>query len=396
MIVVETSTSASPERNCSILSSSSRSGIWPCATMKRSSGRRSPQLRRGLFDRLDAVVQVEALAAARRLALERDRDQLVVVLADEGADRPPPLGWRLDHRDVAQAGERHMERARNRRRAEREHVDLEPQLAQELLLRDTEPLLLVDDDETELLRDHVAREHPVRADQDVDLALGVVGEHVLDVGGLPEPRDHLDAHREIAVAGAERVPVLLREHGRRHEHQHLLAVDGDRERRANGDLGLAEADVAADEAVHRVRRLEVLHHRLDRGALILRLAVRELALEPLDPFVLDVEGHARLRLTLRVQLQQLARHLTQVLARACLQVVPRLAAELRERRRLRVRADVAADLADLLVRDVDTVVAAIGEQEVIARDAGDLLRLEALQLGDAVVLVHDVVAGPQV
>src|SRR4029077_3842057 len=79
-----------------------------------------------------------------------------------------------------------------------------------------------------------------------------------------------------------------------------------------------------------------------------------------------------------------------------LEVVPGLAAELRERRPLRVRADVARDLADLLVRDEDAILAAEAEQEVIADDARHLLRLEAEQLGDAMVLVHDVVAGAQV
>ena len=39
---------------------------------------------------------------------------------------------------------------------------------------DAEALLLVDDHEAEALRDDVAREHAVRADQDVDLALGEV------------------------------------------------------------------------------------------------------------------------------------------------------------------------------------------------------------------------------
>ena len=63
---------------------------------------------------------------------------------------------------------------------------------------------------------------------------------------------------------------------------------------------------------------------------------------------------------------------------------------------MRVGADVARDLADLLVRDEDAVVAAEAEQQVVARDAGDLLRLEAEQLRDAVILVHDVVARAQV
>ena len=67
-----------------------------------------------------------------------------------------------------------MQRARDRRRGEREHVDLEPQRAEQLLLRDAEALLLVDDHEPEVLRDHVAREDAVRADQHVDLAVGEV------------------------------------------------------------------------------------------------------------------------------------------------------------------------------------------------------------------------------
>ena len=114
-----------------------------------------------------------------------------------------------------------MQRARDRRRGEREHVDLEPQRAQELLLLHAEALLLVDDDEPELLRDHVAREDPVRADEDVDLALGEVREHRLHLRRLPEARDHLDADREVAVALAEGVPVLLGEDRRRAEDEHL-------------------------------------------------------------------------------------------------------------------------------------------------------------------------------
>ena len=48
------------------------------------------------------------------------------------------------------------------------------------------------------------------------------------------------------------------------------------------------------------------------------------------------------------------------------------------------------------MRDVEPVVPPEGEEEVVAGDAGDLLRLEAEQLPDAVVLVDDVVADPQV
>ena len=103
-----------------------------------------------------------------------------------------------------------------------------------------------------------------------------------------------------------------------------------------------------------------------------------------------------MRLALRVERDQLGRKLLHRLACARLEQLPGLAAELRERGRLRVGADVARDAAELLVRDVEAVVAAEREQQVVARDACDLLRLEAEQLADAVILVDDVVAGAQV
>ena len=355
-----------------------------------------PQLLGRLLDRLDPVVQVERLPAALDLALERRPDELLVVLADGRPDRAPALRRRLDDRDVPQAGERHVQRARDRRRGEREHVHLEPERAEQLLLRDAEALLLVEDHEPEILRDHVAAEDAVRADQHLDLALGEVLQDLLRLGRLAEARDHLDADGEVAVARLERVPVLLGEDRRRAEDERLLAVDRGGERGAHGDLGLAEADVAADEPVHRPRRLEVLLDRLDRARLVLGLAVGELRLEPLQPLVPEVVRRARRLLALRVERDQLGRELAHRLAGARLQVLPRLAAELGERRRAGVGADVLRDLAELLVRDVEAVLAAEREEEVVARDARDLLRLEAEQLADAVVLVDDEVAAAEV
>ena len=305
-----------------------------------------------LVDRLDPVVQVERLPLPFVLALERLPDQVFVVFGHGRADRPATLRRRLDDRDVAEAGERHVQRARDRRRAQRQHVDLEPERPQQLLLRDAEALLLVEDDEAELLRDHVAGQDAVRADQNLDLAGLEVGQHLFDVLRRAEARDHLDADREVAVARAERVPVLLGEDRRRREHQHLLAVDRDGERGPDRDLGLAEADVAADEAVHRARRLQVLLDRLDRVLLVGRLTVGELGLQPLEPVVPEVVRHAGRLLPFRIEREQFAGELAHALARPRLQVVPRLPAELRQRGRRRVRADVPRDLSELLVRDV--------------------------------------------
>ena len=106
--------------------------------------------------------------------------------------------------------------------------------------------------------------------------------------------------------------------------------------------------------------------------------------DPFDPLALCVQG------------EQLARKLPRAFARPCFQVLPRLAAELRQRRRRSPRAHVAGDLADLLVRDVEAILAPEREEEVVAGDVGDGLRLEAEELADTVVLVDDEVAGTQV
>jgi hypothetical protein len=341
-------------------------------------------------------VQVERLTAARVLALERGRDEILVELADGRTDGPPARGGRLDDRDVAEPGERHVQRPRDRRRRQREHVDLEPKRAEELLLGDSEALLLVEDDEAQLLGDDVAREETMGPDEHLDLPLLELAQDPRLVGLRAEARHHLDPDGEVAIALSEGVPVLLGEDRRRTEDERLLPVQRGCERGAHGNLGLAEADVAAHEAVHRAGCLEILLDRLDRLQLVVRLAVGEGRLEPLQPVLVEIEGEARRLLASCIEREELSGQLTDGGARATLEVLPRLAAELRQRRGGGVRADVAADLRKLLVRDVEPVLALEREVEVVARDARDLLRLEAEELPDAVVLVHDVVAGSEV
>ena len=101
---------------------------------------------------------------------------------------------------------------------------------------------------------------------------------VHDVAGLrrrQEPAQRLDADRVAGEAVGERVAVLRREQRRRGEHGDLLAVLDRLERGADGDLGLAEPDVAAHEAVHRVRPLHVGLDVGDGDALVGRLDERE-------------------------------------------------------------------------------------------------------------------------
>ncbi len=144
---------------------------------------------------------------------------------------------------------------------------------------DAEALLLVDDHQAEVLERDVLLQQPVRADDDVDAAGCRVADDAALVAVAAEARQHLDPHREAGEPLPERVEVLLREHRRRDEHGDLRAVHHRLERGAHRDLGLAVADVAADEAVHRPHVLHVALDVADGARLVGRLDVRERRLQ---------------------------------------------------------------------------------------------------------------------
>ena len=89
---------------------------------------------------------------------------------DDGLDRQPVVRRRLDGAHVARAGEREVERARNRRGAQREHIHQRAQRLELLLVHHAEALLLVNDHQPEVLERDVALHQPVRADDDVHRA----------------------------------------------------------------------------------------------------------------------------------------------------------------------------------------------------------------------------------
>ena len=92
-----------------------------------------------------------------------------------------------------------------------------------------------------------------------------------------------------AEALGEGLGVLAREQRGRHHDRDLLAVHRRDEGRAQRDFGLAEADVAADEPVHRLARAEIVEHRVDDVLLILGLVIGEAGAELLVHAVRDGE-----------------------------------------------------------------------------------------------------------
>ena len=93
--------------------------------------------------------------------------------------------------------------------------------------------------------------------------------------GLEAAEHRADAHREIGEPLAEGAEVLVGENRRRHEHRDLPPGLHRLERGAHGDLRLAVADVADEQAIHRPRALHVALHLVVARALVGRVLEEE-------------------------------------------------------------------------------------------------------------------------
>ena len=123
------------------------------------------------FDRLHAIVQEENLALAFKLPIDRIANDALIVTADHCLDGKPIERRRLNRGHVFHSDQRQIERTRDRSGGEREHVDQFEQLLEFLLVQNTETLLFVDHHQTKILKDHVAGDEAMRADDDIHSAV---------------------------------------------------------------------------------------------------------------------------------------------------------------------------------------------------------------------------------
>ena len=133
----------------SITCSISFSFIWPWPIAMRACGTIFWIECGDRLDRFDAVVNEKDLPVARQLQLDRRADDALGKLHDLGVDRQAIARRRFDHRHVPHPEQRHVQRSRDRRCGERQHIDLFLQLLQLLFVRDAEPLFFIDDDQAE-------------------------------------------------------------------------------------------------------------------------------------------------------------------------------------------------------------------------------------------------------
>ncbi len=200
------------------------------------------------------------------------------------------------------------------------------------------------------------------ADQNIHGAGRGPLEDLADFRPGPEAVDRLDGEGELGHARSEVAMVLFGQDGGGHQHGHLLArVDG-LERRADGDLGLAVADVAADQAIHRLALGHVALDRLDGQELVGCLLVGEGGLELGHPVaVLGRVGESGPGGAVGLDVDQLLRQVDHGVGHALLSFLPGRGADLGQGRLRLAAADVLLHQVDLGDRDVE--LRAFGELE---------------------------------
>ena len=97
----------------------------------------------------------ENLPFARELSQDRLLNSPRIVRDDLGHDRTTIRRRGRERTDVAKPEHRHVQRAWNRCRRQREHICRHAKLEQSMFMFDAESLLFIDDHKTEIFEDHI-------------------------------------------------------------------------------------------------------------------------------------------------------------------------------------------------------------------------------------------------
>ena len=278
-------------------------------------------------DAVDAVVDEVDLAAAFEFLFDRRLDEFVVPAGDDGLNRHAVFGRSFDDAHIAQADQRHVQRARNRRGRHGEHVDLLAHLLDALFVADAEALFFVDDQQAEVGELEIFRQDAVRADEDVDFAGFGFLQNFFLLFRVAEAADHFDGDGERSEALLESFVVLEGEDGGGSEHGDLLVVADGLECCAHGDFCLAIADVAAQQAVHGLSGFHVAGDVVDGLGLIFGFVELESVFELTDEFVAGGESVSLGHFAFGVELEKFVGHVFHGLADAGFGFGPGLRAE---------------------------------------------------------------------
>src|ERR1019366_724884 len=265
-----------------------------------------------------------------------------------------------------------------------------------LLVFDPKALLLVDNYQAQIFELDVFGEQAVGADCDVDSALGQIHYRSLQLLGRAKPAEHLHAHREGLEAAFEGFEMLKYQYCSWRQDNDLLAVPEGFKSGAHDDFGLAESNVATEQAIHGLRALHIPLDLGNGGNLVAGGGEFEGVLKLALPITIRRVDEAFGHLAGGIKFKQLVGHVAHFGFDARLGAGPGGTAHAVERGFGLARAAEALHQVHAGERQVELGPRTVFQDHVIAFifTAGDLAQAEVQ--GDAVFRVDHVIAGLEV
>ena len=240
---------------------------------------------------------------------------------------------------------------------------------------------------------NILADYSVRADKKVYSALRQVAQDFLLLGRRHEAREHFNSDGERLHTALCRLKMLHCENSRRNENRALLTVADTLERGAQRNLGLTEANVAAEKSVHRRRAFHIALNLLGAANLVLGFLVVETKLKIALQIRILRELIALRAYALRVKRDKLLCHILNARLDLAFRSRPVARAETVDfySRVLLVGADIFRHQIELRYGDVKRVALRVADFDIVLFNVADFKRLYSLEYSYTVSRVYNIV-----
>ena len=235
-------------------------------------------------------MQKEHLPSPVQLPLNRLSNEIFVIIGHNRLHRQTIHRWSFNSAHVARASQRQIQRAGNRGCRQGEHIHVCAQHLEPFLVCHPKTLLLVDHDQTQILKLYVRLNEAMCSNHNVHCPTSKRSHRfrLLTLG--TETRQQIHPHRIFGHAFGKSVEVLLGKNRRRHQHGHLFACHDRLECSANCHLGFTEPNVPANQPVHGLFPFHVTLGIIDGLNLILRFLINKRGFELALPCRILIKG----------------------------------------------------------------------------------------------------------
>ncbi len=327
----------------------------------------------------------KALPPAIVFAQQRFAQSHRVKFTDIGADGQPVHGRRADDRQIPHTRQRQLQRARNRRGGQRQHVDVGPQFLQAFFVAHPEALFFIDDQQTQIVKAHRFGQHRMGAHNDVHSSTRQTVAGFFRLGRAHKARKGADFQGKAPEPFFERLGMLAGQQGRGGDDRHLKPRHGRHKRRAHGHFCFAKSHVATNQAVHGATGVQVFHHGFDGRQLVVCFLVRKAGVERFPHAQGRVDDGGFAQCPFRSHAHQPVGHFLDAFFQTRLFGLPRTPAQLVQQTFI---VAVSRQQFDVFHRQIQLGVFGVFQQQAFMGRTGGCDDVHALVPANPVVHVH--------